>query len=75
MNNYCYSVKHYKLLQNQLLRKPLQIVTNSYKALQISYSANGYKRILTVKKRYKMLKTIYSINSYELLKYQSDTRV
>ena len=35
-----YSVNRYKPLQNQLLRKPLQIVSNRYKT---SYSVNRYK--------------------------------
>ena len=30
----CYSVKCYKPLQNQLIHKPLQTVTNRYKQLQ-----------------------------------------
>ena len=36
----CYSVNRYKPLQNQLLHKPLQTVTNRYKT---SYSVNRYK--------------------------------
>ena len=48
----CYSVNRYKPLQNQLLRKPLQNITNSYKRLQTSYSVNRYKLLLTVKNRY-----------------------
>ena len=39
----CYSVNRYKPLQNRLLRKPLQTVTNSYKPLQTIYSINRYE--------------------------------
>ena len=48
-----YSVNRYKLLQNWLLRKPLQTVTISYKLLQTSYSANCYEPLQTVTNRYK----------------------
>ena len=71
----CYSVNRYKPLQNQLLRKPLQTVTNSYKTLQTSYLVNRYKPLRTITNRYKLLQTIYSINRYEPLQYQSDTTV
>ena len=69
----CYSVNRYKPLQNQLLRTPLQTVTNSYKPLQTSYSVNRYKPLQTVKNRYKPLQTIYALNRYKPLHYKSDT--
>ena len=50
---FCYSVNCYKPLQNRLLRKPLQTVTNSYKPLQNSYSTNRYEPLQTVTNRYK----------------------
>ena len=56
----CYSVNRYKPLQNQLLRKPLQTVTNSYKPLQTSYS-------LTVTSRYKPLQTVTNHLLHKLL--------
>ena len=43
--NNCYSVNGYKPLQNQLLHKTLQTVTNRYKPLQTSYSVNRYKSV------------------------------
>ena len=62
MQVHCYSVNCYKPLQNLLLRKPSQTVTNRYKPLQTSYSVNCYKP----------LQTIYSIKRYVPLQYQSD---
>ena len=44
----CYFVNRYKPLQNWLLRKPLQTVTNGYKPLQTSYSVNCYEPLQTV---------------------------
>ena len=49
----CYSLNRYKPPQNQLLRKPLHTVTNSYKQLQTSYSLNRYKPLWIVTNRYK----------------------
>ena len=57
---FCYSIKRYKQLQNQLLHKPLQTVTNRYKQLQTSYSVNRYKSLRTVKNHllHKPLQTV-----------------
>ena len=49
----CYSVNRYKPLQNRLLQKPLQTVTDSYKQLQTNYSANRYKQLQIVTNSYK----------------------
>ena len=49
----CYSVNRYKPLQNRLLQKLLQTITNSYKPLQTSYSAKRYEPLQTVTNRYK----------------------
>ena len=56
----CYSINRYKPLQNRLLLKLLQIVTNSYKPLQTSYSANRYEPLQTVTNhlRPKLLRTV-----------------
>ena len=43
-----FSVNRYKPLQNQLLSKTLQTVTNIHKLLQTSYSVNRYKTLQTV---------------------------
>ena len=69
----CYSVNHYKPLQNRLLRKPLQTFTNSYIPVTPQTVTNCYKLLQTVTNCYKPLQTIYSINRYEPLHYQSDT--
>ena len=68
----CYSVNLYKPLQNRLLQKLLQTVTNSYKPV-----TNQLLRepLQTVTNYYKPLQIIYSINRYEPLHYQSDTTV
>ena len=71
----CYYVNPYKPLQNQLLRKPLQTVTNSYKQLQTVTNQLLREPLKTVTNSYKQLQTIYSINRYEPLHYQSDTTV
>ena len=54
----CYSLNRYKPLQNRLLQKLLQTVTNSYKPLQTSYSMNRYEPLQTVTNRYKPLQTV-----------------
>ena len=62
-----YSVNRYKLLKNWLLRKPLQTVTNSYKQLQPSFSANRYKPLKTVTNRYKTFTPQTVMNRYKQL--------
>ena len=54
----CYSVNRYKPLQNRLLQKLLQTVTNSYKPFQTV--TNRYKPVTprTVTNRYKQSQTV-----------------
>ena len=59
----CYSVNRYKPLQNRLVQKPLQTVTNRYKPVTPP----------TVMNRYKPLQTNKNHLRPKLLHYQSDT--
>ena len=56
----CYSVNRYKPLQNRLLQKPLQTVTNSYKPVTPQTVTNSYKHLQTVTNHllHKLLQTV-----------------